>query len=73
MVDYCKIMTHQWGYSRLLALPLIYRGMKYVIEFTPGTGISPLALAPLVKFLTWNNYLKSLNDVFNVKFMHVSL
>lgn len=55
------------GDNRLLTPPLIYRGMKYITEFAPGTGISHLALAPLVKFLTWNNYLKSLN-VFNINY-----
>lgn len=58
----------------MLLTPLLtQRAMKPATEFTPGTGISPLALAPLVKFLIWINYLKSLNGVFNVKFMHMSL
>lgn len=58
----------------MLLTPLLtQRGMKHVTEFATGTGISPLALAPLVKFLIWINYLKSLSGVFNVKFMHVSL
>lgn len=61
------------GNNSLLTPPLMYREMKYVTELMPGTGIRPLALAALVKFLTWNNYLRSLNNVFNVKFMHVSL